>query len=456
MVDKSIKCLPHQLNLKSRPNPTMKNPRSWLEQETPHWVRDGLLSPEQAGRIRARYPARAALPWGLIVFSGLGAVIVGLGVALLIAYNWSDIPKFGKLALVFASVIGAHAGALRLRAAGGWQASLGEAVALLGTMLFGAGIWLVAQVYHIDEHFPNGFLLWGLGALALAWAMDSVPQALLATVLLTVWGCVEVFEFHAAFDWAWVLVAVGAGALAWRKNSWLLLGALLASLYVLVLANAGHWGGADSVFVAAFSLSVLLLALQALGTGERFGQFGRAVLGFFGHAGFLTCAFLLTFDDVARDALRWKIESGAELGTWVYRGLWPVAALGVWGAVLWRNRPRPPLDAWVSPLALILVMIVGLTGGWADFEATALVFNLVVLGIAAAWMMRGCRSGELRPTILGSLLLSALVFARYFDLFDNLAVRGVVFLVLGGVLFAEGFYYRKLRQAERTNEGGAS
>ena len=50
----------------------------------------------------------------------------------------------------------------------------------LGTMFFGAGIWLIAQVYHIDEHYPNGFLLWGLGALAMAWALRSIPQAIVA------------------------------------------------------------------------------------------------------------------------------------------------------------------------------------------------------------------------------------------------------------------------------------
>lgn len=424
-------------------------------------MRDGLLSPEQAGRIRARYPTRAALPWGLIVFSGLGAVIVGLGVALLIAYNWSDIPKFGKLALVFASVIGAHAGALRLRAAGGWQASLGEAVALLGTMLFGAGIWLVAQVYHIDEHFPNGFLLWGLGALALAWAMDSVPQALLATVLLMVWGCTEVFNFQTGLDAAWVAVAFGIGGLAWRKRSWLLLAAVLAALDVLVLSNAGFRGESEGLFFAALGLGALLLALRHLGGTERFGAGGERVLAFFGFAAFLTCTFILTFEGAADDLLRWGANSADRPWSWFYRWLLPAGAVVAWVAVLLRAvRDRGwraiPLAEWIVPLAVSLALLLSLEGGSDDAESAALVFNLVVLGIAAAWMMRGCRSGELRPTILGSLLLSALVFARYFDLFDNLAVRGVVFLVLGGVLFAEGFYYRKLRQAERTNEGGAS
>ena len=66
----------------------------------------------------------------------------------------------------------------------GWRRQLSEALCVLGTMAFGAGIWLVAQVYNIDEQFPAGFLIWGLGALAMAWAIQSVPQAIIATILL--------------------------------------------------------------------------------------------------------------------------------------------------------------------------------------------------------------------------------------------------------------------------------
>ena len=74
------------------------------------------------------------------------------------------------------------------------------------------------------------------------------------------------------------------------------------------------------------------------------------------------------------------------------------------------------------------------------------VVNLIFLAITAMWMARGCREGELKRVILGSLLLVALVFARYFDLFESLAARGLVFLIIGGVLFAEGFFYRRARQ----------
>jgi len=62
-----------------------------------------------------------------------------------------------------------------------------------------------------------------------------------------------------------------------------------------------------------------------------------------------------------------------------------------------------------------------------------------VLARGGAWMGRGCREGLLRPTLAGSLLLGGVCAARYFDLLDSLAVRGVVLLTVGAVLIAEAF-----------------
>ena len=432
----------------------------WLAGEIDRWSRDRIITAEQGARIRALYPeAVPALSWGLLVFSGLGAVIVGLGVILLLAYNWDDIPKFGKLALIFGSMIGAHAAGLELRAKAGWRPQLGEVLSLLGSMLFGAGIWLVAQVYNIDEHFPNGFLLWGLGSLALAWALDSIAQGLLAVVVLTIWGCAEVSGFGMASDWSWVLIGLGAGTLAARCRSTLLLTVVLAALYVLILSNAGHRAGGSGVFLAAMAFSALLLGGR-LPAAERLWPGAVKTLTFFGAAGFLICSFILSFKGAAHDLLAWdKVhEPGSALA--VYRWGLPVMAVLAWGWLAARRlagsiRWVPP-EEWLCPIALIYCQGIAVAGVTSYGEYIAWVFNLIVLGMAVAWMVRGSRSGLVRPTVLGSLVLAALVFARYFDLFENLAARGTAFLVLGGVLFAEGFFYRRLRREDAAPEGGAS
>lgn len=432
----------------------------WLFSETERWTQARLITAEQAGQIRALYAEPVnRTPWGLLLFTGLGAVVLGLGVILMLAHNWAEIPKVVKLALIFGSVIGAHAGAARLRQLDGWRPLVGEAVALLGTMLYGAGIWLVAQVYNIDEHYPNGFLYWGLGALAMAWAMDSIPQAMAAAVVLTCWGCSEVFDFHNSIDGAWLLIALGVGTLAWRKCSAVLLSVVLAALYVLILSHAGYWGDGSGVYFAALSLSVALLSGWRLMAPDRRDRAFGNVTAFFGYTGFLLCAYIMTFEHSARYILEWSMPVDAAWSVWLYRWGLPVGALAGWVWLLagrWRGRPREvALEDWLCPITIFYSLGLSLVGLWSSYELATYAFDLVVLGVAAAWMVRGCREGRLRPTILGSLVLAVLVFARYFDLFENLAARGAAFLVLGAILFAEGFYYRKLRLESAAGEGGA-
>jgi uncharacterized membrane protein len=436
----------------------------WLRSEIERWTADELISPEQASRLRERYPAPVdGPPWGLLVFASAGALVIGLGVILLFAYNWNAIPKFGKLALVFTAVIAAHAGGLVLYRKAGWQRRLGEAFSLLGTMLYGAGIWLVAQIYHIDEHYPNGFLLWALGALVLAWVLESIPHGLLATVLIAIWGGAEVFRFHDPHLWALAILAFGIAPLAWRKQSALLLAFVLAALELLLIANVTSYGGSSRAFVSSLALGVLLIAAARLTAALRPSfSAGAAVMAFFGFGGFFVCSYLLGFANAADDLLDWMRFSKAQshlaaVHSWTLFALAAVA----WAWIAWQSVARTltvAVEEWLVPIALLYaygLAALGLgTRVYAGFIAAS--FNLILLGIAIMWMWRGCRESQLRPTVIGSLLLGAVVLARYFDLFQSLVARGVAFIILGGIFMAEAMYYRRNRRALPVASGGES
>lgn len=438
----------------------MSKPVRWLATESERWVRERLISAEQAAQIRALYPAPpAAAPWGLIVFCGLGAVIVGLGIILLLAYNWDALPKFGKLGVIFGAIAVAHGAGLLWRERGGWRSGLAEVAFLLGSMLYGAGIWLVAQIYHIDEHYPNGFLFWGLGALALAWVLRSVPQGILATVTLAIWGLGECWDFDRPAGWALLLVAGGLGSLAWVRRSAVLLVVVLAAVYALLLGSAGAWGGGSAAFAAALALGVGLVAAVRLRPAGVEYDGVVATLRLFGWLGFLSCSYLLSFDRLAGALLDWgEAAVGAREQLIAYRWVPFGLAVVLWGRLLMRAQrgesPRVPWEEWLCPIGLLYCNLLGVTGTASGTLFVSLVFNLICLGIAAMWMVRGCRDGLLRETVLGSVLLAVVVFARYFDLFESLATRGLAFLLLGGLLVAEGFYYRRCRQTAES-EGGA-
>lgn len=424
----------------------------WLATEIERWTADKIITAEQAGRIRALYAEPAGtLSWGLLVFFGLGAVVIGLGVILLFAYNWDEIPRLGKVGLIVAATAAAHLGGLRQRAAGGWRGPLGEALSLLGTMGFGAGIWLVAQAYHIDEHFPNGFLIWAIGATAMAWTLDSVPQAIVGAILFAIWGGAEAWRYDAPVDASSLLIAAAIGPLVWRLRSALLFAVVLASLYWLILVNAGHYGGQGAVFANAIGLSVLLLgARRVLGVSE-WSQRSAATMTFFGWVGFMVCAFVLTFKGAGHVALEFNVHAGAVYAAVIYRWLLVLPAAAIWGWLLvqWLRGARGlvPFEEWLCPIGLVYAQALSLMPHVDGFLIST-AFNLICLAIAAAWMVRGCREGRLKSLVVGSLVLACVLFARYFDLFDSLALRGLAFLVFGAALFFEGFYYRKLRRSD--------
>ena len=174
----------------------------------------------------------------------------------------------------------------------------------------------------------------------------------------------------------------------------------------------------------------------------------------FGWFGFLFCVYLLTFPRIVEELLGWNSRAAAEhpltlaLYEWVPLGL----CLALWTIVAWPLRPGTVPEArprdcssedWLLPLTGVVCQIMALARFSEDKWTMAGVFNLVFLAVAGTWMARGCRKGLLTPLLLGAGLLVALTAARYFDFFESLAVRGVVFVMVGALFFTEGALFRR-------------
>lgn len=432
----------------------MSKPTRWLHAEIEQWIAAGIISPGQAEQLRARYPEGrdSPVPWGLLVFATTGAIVLGLGVILLFAYNWDGIPKFGKLALIFSAVIAAHATGIALARKGRWQARLGEALTALGTMFYGAGIWLIAQVYNIDEHYPNGFLWWGLGALAVSWALRSTANGLIATVLFAIWGLTDSLDFHRGHYGAVALIAAGLMPLAWKNRSALLLAFSLIGVQLLAAVNFGVVGTTAHSLSGSLALAVLAVAAGRLvAAREPSFQSGARVLTACGFAAFILCAYILSYSRTGGDLLDWERQIGAAKALTGIVG-WGIfaAALTGWAALLRRalqRRTAVAREDWLLPIAAIYAFGLAALHLSQFGEFIAWSFSLILLGLAIMWMWRGCQQSALGLTLIGSLLLAAVMLGRYFDLFDDLASRGIAFIILGGIFLAEAMYYRKVRRS---------
>jgi len=432
----------------------MKKHIKWLRDEISLWVSEGIIGPDQGTALKRRYPAPAeGTAWGRIIFFSIGAILFGLGVILIFAYNWERMNKFVKLAVIFAALIGAHGAGFWLKRSRSQYQTAGEGLHLLGTMLFGAGIWLIAQVYHIEEHYPNAFLIWGLGALALAWSMPSIAHGILATILLVLWNCFEAFDFKNPHLISPFLILVGIMPLAWLRRSRVLMAVGLIAFLVTLFTSVSMLEGDLAALVIFFSANILIAASLVVRQRNLFPE-TSPIFSFVGLFLYLAILFLLSF--FHRGTSIWSVHFNQFMQSLFFFSF-ALAAIGMWAWAIWptpKTKGQPPkaLSAeYYGVMATLCIMILSTLGviplrGWLGMA----VFNIIFLYQCVIMIITGCKTLSMKTTVTGCLLFAAIAIARYTDLFVSLLTRSLVFFIAGAALFMVGIYYSKSKkQIER-------
>jgi hypothetical protein len=221
--------------------------RTWLQGELKVWQAQGLVRAEQVEDILGLYEMpqeRADRQQSLALFAlqGIALLFVGLAILLVIGYNWQALPAAAKLIVLFGGLLIAHGAGLYLRYR---RAALlaSELVFFFGCLLYGASIWLIAQIFHINSHYPDGLWMWALGVLPFALALDTLLLHALLVAILALWVGTEVLGFSDFGMWlfrrwptlpngAYTLTLFAGIGLLWsyRKGS-----PFTAGLYVALL-----------------------------------------------------------------------------------------------------------------------------------------------------------------------------------------------------------------------------
>lgn len=441
---------------------------TWLLGEIPRWPAKGLVDERAARALAAHYGGELAarkprVDPGILVLSIIGVLAVGAAVILFFAYNWRAMPRALKLAVLFGALAGAHIGGLAVLRGGSTRRWLAEALSFLGTMLFGAGIFLVAQIFHLDAHYPDGVLLWLAGALSMAWALPSVPQLILASALVAVWTGMDAAGGQRSILLFFPIAAIGvlprialsrAPAAAWAG-----IASILAGVAIVLFHEVEGFGFAVSPVVAAAFLASAGFCRGGAGATPL-----ARPLRILGSAGFVLSVYILTFHEVVDETLvgapRALLEEAVIFACFA-------GALAVGGLVFRPGRAGPRAERHLEAATVVTALAlaaVALSAPWwgriasqARFPrgtvpwAIAGLANVGLLGLGIGGIIVGAR-GE-RPELLwsGSLVILALLVARYFDLGENLLVRAALFLAAGALIVGVAVVLSRRRRA---NAGG--
>jgi uncharacterized membrane protein len=417
----------------------------WLLSELPALVGKGILSADGAEALRLHYgldAQKGARSLGLILLSVLGALLIGAGVILLLAHNWSDLSRSVRTALSFLPLAACLAWA-------GWRFIAGrdglgekETLGVLWSISVAASIALVGQTYHIPGDLRQFLMTWMLLCLPVIYLTGSV--AALCVYLAGVTGWVihaGVSNMPTWLYWVLLLAGVplvvrnlrsgGAGAL-WAP--WVFAVSLPLGLgFALHALPDGLWTIVFAGLFASYLLAGELVSGTATGLWSRplqvCGSIGVAVL-----------ALLLTYE------FPWEVRSFSFQDTDVPWAIFATAALFPMAAVVLavQSLRRPRLDRILAGGMPILAVAAYAISAMSDAEFPAqIAFNsfLLAWGLAALW--QGVREGSLRGINGGMFSVAMLVVARFFDSDLGFVARGVAFVALGAVFLGINLFMVK-------------
>lgn len=154
------------------------------EQALDHWEEKGLLTAKKAAELRSNLHTDKDIPnKALAIFSGIGAILVGLGVILFVSSNWDAMSPTLKVILLVAGILSTGFGGYYLQYEKDYEKT-GTGLLFVNVLIFGASIFLVAQIYHLQLTFWWGALLWLLGTAYMAYVLSSRMHIWLSVPLL--------------------------------------------------------------------------------------------------------------------------------------------------------------------------------------------------------------------------------------------------------------------------------
>jgi len=414
----------------------------WLRGQTDLWVRGGLIGTAEADRILGGYDTDASGARRsrilFITLCGLALLMFSVGVLLLIGYNWNAIPRAVKVGIIFSSVIAAFIGSAAAYARA--KPVGGELLAFVGTLFYGNAIWLLAQVFHIQSHWPDGLMWWAIGALVAAHALSSKMIGHEAVLLMAIWTCSEIGWFTRPHYALLPALAAAIWLTLRLSSSSLAVTSLLTGVIWLTVVTTQAW---NAEALAASMLTLAGCAMFASGEAgiarwpARAAQFcGLAVL----LAGLLTGTFTSTHQS-------WK--------PWTeFARVMPVvvATLLLFAfviTVLVRRRRGSMLETLPIVGAAIVALVPMTRGVMWHFERPddalilSVLFSAASLAVGIWLILRGVQRDQGWAFFGGVCYVLLFVLVRWVNLIGDMLSSAAIFFVAAFILLGTAHYWRK-------------
>lgn len=444
-----------------------------LAKESANWVDKDIISEQQAVAICNEYGtdyySREQNSFLLNVLVGFGFFFIGIALIVLIGHNWEQIPRMVRMGgLVSITVI------IQLLAWWQFKNKQNPLLFLLGNLSYGASIILIAQVYHLGEHMPDGILWWALGSLPFALLTRSLILMMFTLVLALIWFFMEVDSLFIPYLFPFFVFSAFWTLYKSRNTSLLL---LLTSLFAFALLldyslllcidlfngkniyaiingvfKDNNFGFTSVEIILAIPLLLFLYAwavvLEAKTSNKAkdYSVFMKLwVLRFI-----VLMLVIFSFEDAWYSFLR---------DSWSGLFVLCIFSLLLLSSACWLVKNTSQFKKIMFLSLLIIVPLIFsccvrlvlndesldsevITNSYDVLLVCTILTNILAIISAVLLVIRGIAKGVRQYFFMGILLLIVIGFARYFDLIGNYIGASILFMFFSFVLLGAAKFWK--------------
>jgi uncharacterized membrane protein len=234
-----------------------------INKDIPELIKAGVITEDTAERIQQFYSLRDGTSGNrlFIVFGVIGAILVGLGLILIIAHNWDELPRLTKTVFAFLPLIIGQGlcgfSLLWKKDSVAWR----ESSASFLFFSVGASISLISQIYNIPGNISSFMLTWMLLCLPLIYLMKSSVVSLLYLTGITFYACEIGYwtypDTQSYIYWLLLILALPHYYLLYKeksKSNFLLFHNWFIPISIIITLGTFANDTEELMFVAYFSL----------------------------------------------------------------------------------------------------------------------------------------------------------------------------------------------------------
>lgn len=417
-----------------------------MQHEIKSWQSEGVISLETARVLQQRYPVTKRSMTQTLAL--LGSILLGVGVILFFAANWEVMPRYFKVAVALLSFILASSIGYHLRYVQKTYPQVGYALLILGSLLYGAAIWLIGQIFHLQPEAAIGFFLWYLGIIPMAYLFRSALILFLAAGNLTAWFIAGHFPLSLPFWLYPLLLGTTILPLTLKKQDQVNFTAVLIAFYLWFISCGVKLAGINHSFTLGIT-SLLLFGLILYVFASLLGEkvfFAQDALWFLALTGLFIGLLPFTFHNF--------LSAFLKLANLQY---FPLFYAGSVLLIIFLKFKAKNISIKDLPLILLYLPFLAFLPNLTN-STTLLITNNLLLFFYTLWIIyTGYQEKSPFVFNVGIILFAVAIIFKYFDFFFALMPRSLFFMS-GGILLLLGSFYleHKRRHLLQTMKGGVS